>query len=130
MQDLKVTENYYQLLFESNPQPMWVFDLETLAFLAVNDAAIQHYGYSRREFLDMTIKDIRPPEDIPALLANITRASDRLDLAGEWRHLKKDGSLIHVDIVTHPLVFAGKQTLLVVAHDITRRIQAKKNFAV
>ena len=62
------------MLFEASPMPMWVYDAETLAFLAVNDAAVRHYGYSRDEFLAMTIKDIRPPEDVPAMLARRQRA--------------------------------------------------------
>ena len=59
------------MLFEASPTPMWVYDADTLAFLAVNDAAIRHYGYSRDEFLAMTIKDIRPAEDVPRLLADV-----------------------------------------------------------
>ena len=59
------------MLFEASPTPMWVYDAETLAFLAVNDAAVRHYGYSREEFLAMTIKDIRPPEDIPRMLVDV-----------------------------------------------------------
>ena len=61
---LRKSEAQYRLLFESNPQPMWVYDLSTLRFLAVNDAAIHHYGYTRAEFLDMTIMDIRPEDDV------------------------------------------------------------------
>jgi PAS domain S-box-containing protein len=64
-----------RLLFLSHPQPMWVYDLETLAFLEVNNAAMVHYGYTREEFLAMTIRDIRPPEDIPRLLQNIVTVS-------------------------------------------------------
>ena len=66
------SEQGYRLLFDSNPHPMWIYDRETLAFLAVNDAAILSYGYSREEFLAKTIKDIRPPEDIPSLLEKVS----------------------------------------------------------
>ncbi|MGO8931175.1 MAG: PAS domain S-box protein [Limisphaerales bacterium] len=115
-------EEPYRLLFEHNPQPMWVYDLDTLRFLAVNDAAVHHYGYSREEFLAMTIKDIRPAEDIPALLDTIARSSGNgLDTPGVWRHRKRDGSLICVDIVSHPLPFRGKRGQLVLATDITER---------
>ena len=79
-------EERYRLLFENNPHPMWVYDLESLAFLAVNDAAIHNYGYSREEFLSMTISDIRPPEDVPALLKKISAPSEGFDAAGIWRH--------------------------------------------
>ena len=79
---LEESESRYRLLFESNPAPMWVYDARTLAFLAVNHAATAHYGYTREEFLGMTLRDIRPPEDVPALLAD-TRDSDR-DAAHRW----------------------------------------------
>ena len=112
----------YRLLFEHNPQPMWVYDLDTLRFLAVNDAAVHHYGYSRAEFLAMTIKDIRPAEDIPALLDTIARSPGKgLDTSGIWRHRKQDGSLIYVDILSHALPFRGKRGKLVLATDITER---------
>ena len=73
---LRDSEERYRTLFENNPHPMWAYDLETLAFLAVNDAAIEHYGYSREEFLHMTIADIRPPEDVPVLLASMARTTE------------------------------------------------------
>ena len=86
---LQRQEKQYQVLFATYPSPTWVYDAETLAFLAVNDAAVQHYGYSREEFLAMTIRDIRPPEDIPALIESGTVTSDEPHAAGVWRHLKK-----------------------------------------
>ena len=70
---LQIGEEYYRMLFDSNPQPAWVYDLETLAFLVVNDAALAHYGYSRQEFLRMTIENIRPPEELPALQENLSQ---------------------------------------------------------
>ena len=83
------------MLFEASPMPMWVYDAETLAFLAVNDAAVRHYGYSREEFLAMRITDIRPPEDVPAMLADVkARGGPGLAAPKVWRHLRKDGSLI------------------------------------
>ena len=66
--ELRESEKQYRLIFDGNPTPMWVFDHETLAFLEVNDAAVQHYGYSREEFLGMKLSDIRPPEDVPAMM--------------------------------------------------------------
>jgi len=86
---VRQSEEKYHYMFANNPQSMWVYDLETLAFLEVNDAAINHYGYSREEFLSMTIKDIGPIEDIPALLKDVELDNQRFNVAGKWRHLKK-----------------------------------------
>jgi two-component system, cell cycle sensor histidine kinase and response regulator CckA len=116
---LRESEERYRLLFESNPQPMWVYDLETLGFLAVNESAVHHYGYSQEEFLAMTIKDIRPAEDIPALHAAVARSSVGVNGAGTWRHVKKDGTIIEVEISSHLLVFDDRQAELILAHDIT-----------
>ena len=118
---LRESEERYRRLFESNPQPMWVYDLETLAFLAVNELAVHHYGYSREDFLAMTIKDIRPAEDIPALYDSLARSSEGVVAAGIWRHLKKDGSIIEVEITSHSLVFDDRRAELILAHDITER---------
>jgi PAS domain S-box-containing protein len=79
------SEQGYRLLFESNPLPMWVYALDTLEFLAVNDAAVRNYGYSRDEFLSMTIRDIRPPEDIPMLLEKLARVKTGFN-SSEGRH--------------------------------------------
>ena len=119
-----------ELLFESNPQPMWIYDLESLRFLAVNNAALDIYGYSREEFLSMTIRDIRPPEDVPRLEQAVARIGSGLDQAGSWRHLKKDGSLMHVEVTTHTLDFRGCAAELVIAHDITHRKQIEAQLRV
>lgn len=116
----------YQLLFESNPLPMWVYDVETLAFLAVNDATVHHYGYSRDEFLTMTIKDIRPLEDVPALLEKLSRIATGLDVeVGVWRHRKKNGTRIEVDISSYTLTFAGRRAQVILASDISERKRAE-----
>lgn len=122
---LRESEERYRLLFESNPQPVWVYDLETLAFLAVNESAVHHYGYSREDFLAMTIKDIRPAEDIPALYESVAGSSEGVDAAGIWRHLKKDGTIIEVEITSHLLVFDDRRAELILAHDITERKRAE-----
>ncbi len=124
-QILRETEERYRLLFESNPQAMWVYDRESLAFLAVNDAAVRHYEYSREEFLSMTIKDIRSAEDVPVLLNNFSYENG-INVAGAWRHRKKDGTEIDVEVVSHPLVFAGRNAKLVLASDITERKRAEE----
>ena len=98
---LRESEERYRLLFESNPQAMWVYDLETLAFLAVNESAVHHYGYSREDFLAMTIKAIRPAEDISALYDSVDPRSEGVDEGGVWRHRKKDGTIIQVEITSH-----------------------------
>jgi len=124
---LRESATQFQLLFENNPHPMWITDLETLRFLAVNDAAIQHYGYSGEEFLAMTLKDISPPEDIPALLESISRPTHGVDRAGTWRHLTKDGTLLEVELTSHTLSFTGRRAALVLAHDITERRRAERS---
>jgi two-component system, cell cycle sensor histidine kinase and response regulator CckA len=117
-------EDSYRVLFECNPQPMWVFDSQTLAFLAVNEAAIHHYGYSREEFLSMTIKDIRPSTEVNNLLNRLSSVMPSHNLSGEWIHRKKDGTIIDVEIVSHSLIFNGREARLVLANDITARKQA------
>jgi PAS domain S-box-containing protein len=126
---LRDSEEKYRLLFERNPQPTWVYDLETLAFLAVNEAAVRHYGYRREEFLSMTIREIRPKEDIPALLENISSLTGGIDRAGVWRHLKKDGTQIDVEVTSHPLLFSGRRAELVLVNDVTERKRAEEERA-
>ena len=120
-EELLQSEQRYRLLFERNPQSMWVFDLETLAFLEVNDAAIHHYGYAREEFLAMTIKDIRPAEDVQNLLVNVSGVTPQHDEAGVWKHRKKDGTVIDVEITAHALTFYGRPAQIVLAYDVTER---------
>jgi two-component system cell cycle sensor histidine kinase/response regulator CckA len=119
----------FRLLFASNPLPMWVYDLETLAFLEVNDAAVAKYGYSADEFLSMRITDIRPPEDVAALLANVAVQRSTLQQSGRWRHRLKSGDIIDVEIVSHSLRFAGRPAALVVAQDVTARLRAEADLA-
>ncbi len=128
---LRESETQYRLLFNSNPQPMWVFDDETLQFLAVNQAAVAHYGYSEDEFLAMTLKDIRPPEEVPSLIATLStsRAADREGYVGAWRHRKKDGTLIDVEIVFSLIEFDGRRARLTLAHDITERLRVQNALA-
>ena len=117
---------WYRELFESNPQPMWVYDLATLKFLEVNRAAVLHYGYSREEFLTMSLPDIRPVEDVPALLASVARAREGADHFGIWRHRKKDGSEIRVEVFSHRSNFLGRRSKMVLAQDVTERLRAEE----
>jgi len=119
--ELDAAEQRYRTLFERNPQTMWVIDLQTLAYLAVNDAAISQYGYSRREFLSMTIKDIRQPEEIPGLLATVSELRLGLERSGRWRHRKKDGTLIDVEVTSHSFDWASRPARLVLVNDVTDR---------
>jgi len=123
MRSLAVSEERYRLLFEANPLPLWVYDAETLRFLAVNEAAVRHYGYSRSEFLAMRITDIRPTEDVDALLADLAqRGGPGSPAPGTWRHRKKDGSIIDVEITAGRVRFEERPAALVLAHDVTERL--------
>src|SRR5258708_7194953 len=115
----------YRILFESNPGPMYVCAEGSVAFLAVNEAAVRHYGYSHEEFLGMTVLDIRPTEDVPALVSYLAEHSERSDQAGCWKHRKKDGSLIDVEVNWQKLDFAGRPAYMVMANDITEQKQAE-----
>lgn len=118
---LEESERRYRRLFDRNPQPMWVYDTETTRFLAVNDAAIAHYGYSREEFLGMRITDIRPPEDVPKLEASIKQDRPGLTESGVWRHRLKGGRIINANVVSHGLDFMERPARLVLADDVTDR---------
>jgi PAS domain S-box-containing protein len=124
--NLRESEKQYRLIFDGNPTPMWVFDQETLEFLEVNDAAVQYYGYSRDEFLRLKITDIRPDQDVPVMLEYLhtlvnEESAPRMGLAGVWRHLKKDGALIDVEIKWCPISFRGRRASLTMANDVTER---------
>jgi two-component system, cell cycle sensor histidine kinase and response regulator CckA len=119
------SETPYRMLFKYNPHPMWVFDMETLAFLDVNAAAISKYGYTHDEFLAMSIAQIRPKEDLPRLSKNVAAAPEGLGRVGRWRHCLKDGQIIDVEIVFHMLNFKGRRAGLVLANDITQRQQTE-----
>ncbi len=118
--------SHYRLLFDRNPIPMWVFDCATLRFLAVNHAAVRQYGFTRREFLAMTIADIRPPECVPDLLDQIAKRAQGLQKPGHWKHRRKNGETFDVEIACHDLIFRGTEAMLVAASNITERIQAQQ----
>lgn len=118
------SEERYRLLFENNPLPIWVFDVNTLAFLAVNQAATVNYGYTRDEFLSMTLKDIRLAEDVPALLDHVANIQSTTE-GGAWKHRKKDGTLINVEVTSHSLTFAGRSARVVLVNDVTERKRAE-----
>ena len=119
-EELRNSEEQYRLLFHGNPNPMWVFDLETHAFLEVNEAAIQHYGYSREEFLTKTLADIRQSEKNGRPK---TAALDTADRNVIWRQRRKDGSLIDVEVIWSPIVFGEHFAALTMATDVTERLR-------
>ena len=124
---LRESEERYRYLFENSPLPKWVYDVETMSFLAVNDAAVEHYGYSRQEFLGMTIKDIRPDEEIPSVLESVSNLSERTHRSGIWQHRRRDGSVIDAEIVSHKFIYDGREARLVIANDVTERLRAEEN---
>ena len=113
--ELRRSEQRYRDLFESAPLPMWVFDVETLRFLAVNPAALRVYGYTAEEFAAMTLADIRPVEDVEALHEDV--AYGRVS-----PHRTKDGTIIHVQVSARDFVFEGKPARLVHVFDMTQRL--------
>ena len=122
---LAESEARYRQLFFANPQPMWVYDVETFAFLEVNDAAIRRYGYARDEFLGMTLLDIRPPDDVPRLLADLAAAAPTLDESEGWRHRTRSGEVLDVAIRSHAIAFDGRPARLVQVHDVTAQRRAE-----
>jgi two-component system, cell cycle sensor histidine kinase and response regulator CckA len=118
---LRKNEEMFRLLFSSNPLPTWVVDQETLRFLEVNDAAVRLYGYTRNEFRDMSVLDIRPEEDRAQFLEYLKLHETEPRHHGIWRHLKKDGKVIKVETIAHELHYGGKRVRLLVAQDITER---------
>lgn len=122
----QVLEVRYRELFESNPHSMWVYDRETLAILAVNDAAVHHYGYAREEFLRMTLKDIRLVNEVDAPMKNLEATRDQsIEKGSRWKHRKRNGTVIDVEIASHQLIFAGREAKLVLATDVTERLKAE-----
>jgi hypothetical protein len=115
----------YGMLFGSNPQPMWVFDVDTLAFLEVNEAAVKHYGYTREEFLSMTIMDILPPEDAPGVHHGLEGTGTKRADVALTQHQRKDGTIIDMELVSHEMELDGRRARLVLASDISERTRTR-----
>ena len=124
-QALQEKEESFRFLFVHNPLPMFVVDRETSIFLEVNETATKNYGYTRDEFLRMTLPDILPPEDGSRVLKAVQNACPEVRSAGEWRHRLKDGRIIDVEIFDDELDFRGRKAVLASAQDITERRQAE-----
>jgi two-component system cell cycle sensor histidine kinase/response regulator CckA len=126
---LQESEEQYRILFENNPHAMWVYDKETFEFLAVNDAALRHYGYARDEFLTMTAVDIRPPEEVAAFKSEYAAHQDDdapFTTARTFKHRKKDGSLIEVEIAASSIAFGGHAARLILATDVTEKLDLER----
>ncbi|HRN26275.1 MAG: PAS domain S-box protein [Ignavibacteriaceae bacterium] len=115
------SEENYKYLFENNPQPMWVYDIDTLEYLAVNEYAVNKYGYTKEEFLSMTLLDIRPEDEHIRLKNNVHKNDEVFKKLGYWKHRTKDGKILFVEIFSHRLDFMGKNARLVMANDVTER---------
>jgi diguanylate cyclase (GGDEF)-like protein/PAS domain S-box-containing protein len=124
-EELQASEKRYRSLFECHPLPMAVYDVETREFLAVNQAAIALYGYSKAELLKMQVQHIHAPEEIPRLVQTIANLTEEYYLSGLWKHRKKDGTIIEAEVSGHPLPFGGRRGRLVEARDITQQRQAE-----
>lgn len=116
----KSTDNSFNLFFKNYPHPMWVYDLKSLSFLDVNDAAIKIYGYSRKKFLAMTLKDIRPKSDADKLMKNISSKRPALQHSGVWKHKFKNGKEIDVEIISHTIKYQNRKAVLVLVKDISK----------
>jgi two-component system, cell cycle sensor histidine kinase and response regulator CckA len=123
---LRESEEHYRLLFDHNPHPMWVYDVETLGFVAVNSSAVRHYGYTREEFLSMTLADIRPSGEVAGLMMRLRESEGRDHVSRPSVHRKRDGEVIHVDITSHEMPVEGRRCRVVLAHDVTQRVRAEE----
>lgn len=126
--EISESEKQYRYLFESNPMPMWVFDLDDFRFLDVNEMAIQKYGYSREEFMTMTLTDIRPEADRDKFrhFDHAWRMSTQDTNRGVWRHCKKDGEIIDVEVIAHSITYQNKKARLVLLNDVTNRLKTER----
>ncbi len=123
---LQRSEEFHRAIFQASPLPVLVYDVETMQILAANEAAVRQYGYSAGELVQMTIKDIRPPEDVPRFMSLHAKHHDApaegpYMVRGDWRHRRKNGEIFYVDIYAHPLRFSGRRAHLVIALDVTER---------
>ena len=125
-EQIRLSEKKYRVLFHDNPMPLWIYCLKDLHFIDVNEAALTHYGYTREEFKSMSIKDIRPKEDIDYLSKEQQPSYRGIANVGVWRHIKKDGSIIKVEIITHDTYFEGEHVRIVLANDITDKYIAEE----
>lgn len=125
-EQIRQSEEKYRMLFRNNPMPMWVLDLETINFLAVNEAALIHYGYTEQQFLNLKATDIRPAEEVKKFMKEVPSKSSKIYNAGIWKHKKANGQLIDVEIFAYPTVYEGREAELILVNDITENLKAQK----
>jgi PAS domain S-box-containing protein len=124
---LRESEERYRHLFEANPMPMWIIDVESLRFLAVNDAVVRTHGYSREEFLAMTTFDLRASEDLSAYEEYLRRRDPAgITVQRLMRQRRKDGSIIDVEVTSRPLTYGGRQARLVLVDDVTEKLRSER----
>ncbi|MGC4034349.1 MAG: PAS domain S-box protein [Chitinophagaceae bacterium] len=124
--ELRVSEQKYRLLFEWNPMPMWMVSLPDFTFIDVNNAAVNHYGYTKEQFLALHIEDLSPEDQIPRLRKAVKNDFQQVTEMGIWQHKKKSGELIFVEIITHDITYKDKPVRLVLANDVTEKLKAEK----
>jgi two-component system, cell cycle sensor histidine kinase and response regulator CckA len=119
--DIHASEAQYKLIFQNSPWPIWIYEENSQKIIAVNEAAIRTYGYTREEFLALSIFDLRPPEDFEKLHAHLKRVAESPNVQNLWRHRKKDGTITDVEVRSHPILFEGKKARLVLVYDVTEQ---------
>jgi two-component system sensor histidine kinase UhpB len=124
--ELKDSEQKYKMLFENNPLPMWMFTIPGRKVIEVNNAATSHYGYSREEFLNLNVVDLRPEEDKPLFMEEARKFSQGIRTAGVWRHKKKNGEIIYVEIFRDDIIYQGQPVRLVLANDISEKFRTEE----
>jgi two-component system, cell cycle sensor histidine kinase and response regulator CckA len=125
---LQFDESSFRVLFDKIHEPIWVYDLTSLKFLAVNEAAASHYGYSRDEYTHLRVTEVLPPEDLSHLSADLKREPTRADRRRELRHRPKKGQIPDLEITSRRVKFVGRKAALVVARDLTERKIAERGF--
>ncbi len=123
---IQQSEQKYKLLFYNNPLPMWMTTIPGLDIIDVNEAAIKQYGYSREEFLKLNAKDLRPPEDVPHFVSEVEKMEPGISNTRSWRHKRKDGTIVYVEIYSHEIFYEGQRVWLGLSHDITEKYLAKE----
>jgi PAS domain S-box-containing protein len=124
---LHQTRSQYEKMFLSHPQPMWIYEIANLKFRAVNDEAIRQYGYTREEFLSLSLKHIRPPEEVPLLKEYMKSYTYGVDRVGLWNHRKKNGEIIIVEVSANDVDFFGAACRLVCATDVTEKTKKEND---
>ena len=119
-----------RFLFEASPLPLWIYDLASLRILDVNEVACAKYGWTREQFLAMTLRELRPAQDVAALEESVRTQPAQVFNAGFWRHRLADGRLIDVEITSHEVVFQGRRARIVCPIDVTERRQVAVHLPV